>query len=70
MKCVQLGILKILIFIIKAYQYGISPFFPTACRYSPTCSQYMIISMQEKGIIKGMMKGVRRILSCHPWGKE
>jgi putative membrane protein insertion efficiency factor len=70
MKYVRLVILKVLFFVIKSYQYGISPLFPMACRYHPTCSQYMIISIQESGIIKGTMQGIRRILSCHPWGKN
>jgi len=44
--------------------------FPAACRYHPTCSQYMILSIKEKGIIEGTMLGCKRILSCHPWGKD
>ena len=33
----------------------------------PTCSQYMIESIREWGIIKGLWLGFRRIIKCHPW---
>lgn len=58
----------ILIGIVRIYQYGISPYFPDACRYQPTCSQYMIDSIKEWGILKGGWLGLKRIGSCHPWG--
>ena len=53
---------------IKAYQKLISPLLGPHCRFSPTCSQYMIISITEWGILKGIYLGIRRILKCHPWG--
>ena len=57
-----------LIFLVRIYQWGISPLLPAVCRYQPTCSHYMIESLQVWGPIKGTYLGVRRILSCHPWG--
>jgi uncharacterized protein len=56
------------IFFIKIYQYSISPLLPNACRYTPTCSQYGIDAINKYGIIKGGWMGLKRILSCHPWG--
>lgn len=38
------------------------------CRYTPTCSEYMIISINEYGLIKGLFLGVKRILRCNPLG--
>lgn len=58
----------ILIGVVRIYQFGISPYFPDACRYQPTCSQYMIDSIKEWGILKGTWLGLKRIGSCHPWG--
>ncbi len=58
----------ILIGVVRIYQFGISPYFPDACRYQPTCSQYMIDSIKEWGILKGIWLGLKRIGSCHPWG--
>ena len=58
----------LLILIVRIYQIGISPYFPDACRYQPTCSQYMIESIKEWGVLKGGWLGLKRISSCHPWG--
>jgi putative membrane protein insertion efficiency factor len=59
---------KLLILLIRFYQSGISPFLNKNCRYEPTCSTYMIESLQVHGILKGIYKGTKRILSCNPWG--
>ena len=57
-----------LIALVRFYQLAISPYFPATCRYTPTCSEYMIQALQEQGIIKGLYLGTKRLLSCHPWG--
>ncbi len=60
--------LKILILkIIKFYQIFISPVFGKVCRFYPSCSQYSYIAVRKYGIVKGMWKGIKRILKCHPW---
>jgi len=56
----------IIIKIIKLYQLVISPYLGNNCRYLPTCSEYFIDSLNEYGFIKGSIKGIKRILSCHP----
>jgi putative membrane protein insertion efficiency factor len=58
----------ILIFIVRAYQVAISPYLPNSCRYTPTCSHYMIQAVQKHGALKGGWLGLKRIASCHPWG--
>ncbi|MBK6264651.1 membrane protein insertion efficiency factor YidD [Marivirga sp. S37H4] len=50
------------------YQYGISPFFPASCRYTPTCSEYAKQAILKHGIIKGSKLAAKRISKCHPWG--
>ena len=57
---------KIIIKIIKFYQYLISPLLGNNCRYLPTCSEYFIECLKEYGLIKGFFKGIKRVLSCHP----
>ena len=57
---------KIIIKIIKLYQYVLSPYFGNNCRYLPTCSEYFIESIEEFGLLKGSFLGLKRILSCHP----
>ncbi len=57
-----------LLFIIKLYQKLISPFFPSSCRFQPTCSHYTKDALLSHGIAKGSYLGIKRILRCHPWG--
>lgn len=56
------------IFLIKIYQWTLSPWMGKQCRYTPTCSRYGIEALKKYGIFKGGYLTVRRILSCHPWG--
>ena len=55
------------IYIIKFYQYFISPLLGNRCRYLPTCSEYYIDSLKVYGFIKGSILGIKRIFSCHPF---
>ena len=56
------------LFLIKINQFLISPFFPSTCRYQPTCSYYTIEALKTHGLIYGGWLGVKRIFSCHPFG--
>ena len=55
-----------LISVIKLYQFFVSPLIGSNCRYLPTCSEYFIESLKVYGLIKGTIKGTKRIFSCHP----
>ena len=57
-----------LIFIIKIYQFIISPLIGKNCRYLPTCSEYAIESLKSHGLLRGLFFAIRRILKCHPFG--
>ena len=57
---------SIIIFIIKLYQYAISPFLGSNCRFMPTCSAYTIEAIQNFGIVKGIWLGMKRIIRCRP----
>jgi uncharacterized protein len=56
------------IFLIKIYQWIISPILGPKCRYSPTCSHYAVGALKKYGPIKGIWLAVKRIARCHPWG--
>ncbi len=58
------------LFLIKVYQTLISPLTPASCRFQPTCSQYSKEALQKYGLLKGSTLAIKRILSCHPWGKS
>jgi hypothetical protein len=53
---------------IRIYQKTISPYLPSACRYTPTCSHYSQEAIQRHGAIKGGWMGLKRLARCHPWG--
>lgn len=60
---------KIFLFPVKLYRKFISPLKPPSCRYTPTCSQYMIDAVEEWGVIRGLGLGIWRILRCNPFGR-
>jgi uncharacterized protein len=52
---------------LKAYKWILSPVLPSACRFHPTCSEYMREAVERYGAAKGLWMGVRRLLRCHPF---
>jgi uncharacterized protein len=65
---------KIIIFpfliLVRFYQIVISPLMPATCRFTPTCSHYTVEALQKHGLFYGGFLSLKRILSCHPWGKS
>tara|TARA_B100000482_G_scaffold187227_1_gene165667 strand:- start:94 stop:351 length:258 start_codon:yes stop_codon:yes gene_type:complete len=58
---------NLVIYIIKFYQFCLSPLFGSnKCRYLPTCSEFFIECIKIHGVGKGFYLGLKRILSCHP----
>lgn len=58
------------LFLIKVYQTLISPLFPSTCRFQPTCSHYAKDALKRHGLLNGGKLALKRILSCHPWGRS
>ena len=54
--------------LVRIYQAMISPYLPSTCRYTPTCSHYTIEAIEKYGVLSGGRLALKRILSCHPWG--
>lgn len=56
------------IFLIRCYQV-----LPLSshhmCRFTPTCSNYMIDAIKKYGTIKGIRLGIKRIKRCRPKGE-
>lgn len=56
------------IWLVRFYQAAISPYTPSSCRYSPTCSSYALEALKKHGVFRGCWLAIKRIGSCHPWG--
>jgi len=53
--------------LIRLYQLTLSPLLGPACRFHPSCSQYMREAIERFGLVRGMGLGLRRLAHCHPW---
>ncbi|MBV8845997.1 MAG: membrane protein insertion efficiency factor YidD [Bryobacterales bacterium] len=53
--------------ILRMYKRWISPMLPSACRFYPTCSEYMLEAIEKHGLMRGVGMGARRLLRCHPF---
>jgi putative membrane protein insertion efficiency factor len=54
---------------LRGYKWAVSPMFPPACRYVPTCSEYAMEAVDRYGVIRGSFMAVWRVLRCHPFAK-
>jgi len=59
-------IARLAVLMVRGYQVTLSPLLPSACRYQPSCSSYMIEAVERHGALRGVWLGTRRILRCHP----
>ena len=57
----------LILVLIKAYQWTLSPLLGGACRYYPSCSSYAYGAVERFGPIRGSWMGIKRILRCNPW---
>ncbi|ADR18938.1 membrane protein insertion efficiency factor YidD [Calditerrivibrio nitroreducens] len=60
---------KLLLEMINFYQMAISPFLGNNCRFYPSCSAYAKEAIEKKGVFKGILLSIWRILRCNPFNK-
>jgi uncharacterized protein len=53
--------------LVRVYQGLISPWFPQACRFAPTCSEYARLALLEHGLGRGVWLALKRLVRCHPF---
>ena len=58
------------IFLVQLYRFFISPLFPGACRFYPTCSSFALGSIGKYGVLGGGWLAVKRIFRCHPFSRH
>ena len=56
-----------LLALIAVYRRLISPMIPAACRYYPSCSEYMRQAVEKYGVARGVWMGAKRLVRCHPF---
>lgn len=52
---------------VRFYQKFISLTLGLNCRFFPSCSDYLYRAIEKYGLTKGLWRGMKRILRCHPW---
>ena len=55
------------VFLVRAYQRGVSPLLGARCKFHPSCSQYALEAFQELGFLRGVVVAGWRLLRCNPW---
>ncbi|MCC6395366.1 MAG: membrane protein insertion efficiency factor YidD [Bryobacterales bacterium] len=58
---------ELLIALLRFYKRWISPLLPSACRFAPTCSEYMMQAVEKHGAAHGVWLGLKRLSKCHPF---
>ncbi len=58
---------RVVIGVLQVYKLFVSPLLPSACRYYPTCSEYMMDAVRKHGTLRGTWMGVKRLGRCHPF---
>jgi putative membrane protein insertion efficiency factor len=58
---------RVVLGLLRAYRWAVSPLLPPACRYVPTCSEYAMEAVERYGAIRGSAMAVWRVLRCHPF---
>lgn len=56
-----------LIAAIRIYQRYISRWTPSACRFTPTCSEYAAQALEKYGALRGTGLALARLSRCHPF---
>lgn len=58
----------VLILLVLVYRATLGRLLVGHCRFVPSCSQYMIDAIEAHGAWRGVWRGIKRLLRCHPWG--
>ena len=58
---------KLIVSVLRFYKLMVSPLVPAACRYYPSCSEYMRQAVEKYGVAHGVWMGVKRLARCHPF---
>jgi hypothetical protein len=60
----------VVLVLVAGYKVLLSPLFTGACRFEPSCSDYMAEAVRRHGAARGGWLGLRRLARCHPFGSH
>lgn len=58
---------RVLLALLAAYRYLLSPMLGRNCRFFPSCSEYATEAVERHGALRGGWLALRRVARCHPW---
>lgn len=58
---------RLVMALIRCYQYTLAAVLGGHCRFHPTCSQYTLEAVRAHGVCRGLWLGLKRVFKCHPW---
>lgn len=59
---------RAVLLLLRAYKILVSPLFAGACRFTPSCSEYMADAVALHGVMRGGWMGLGRLARCRPFG--
>lgn len=62
---VLLNLKRAIICLVRIYQRYAPDAIRKKCRFEPSCSQYMILSLEKYGLWKGLFRGIGRLRRCN-----
>ena len=60
---------RLMLWLIRFYKKGISPYRQNCCIFVPSCSQYAIEAIEKYGALKGGWLTFKRLLRYNPFSK-
>jgi putative membrane protein insertion efficiency factor len=58
---------RLMIRLVRAYQWLVSPLLGNVCRFEPSCSRYAVACLETHGALRGTLLSVVRLCKCHPF---
>lgn len=59
----------ILLALLRAYRFLLSPWLGNSCRFWPTCSMYAMEAIETHGATRGSWMMLTRLARCHPYSR-
>ena len=59
--------MKLLSAVFRGLVPGLGVAGAPTCKYHPSCSQYAIDAVRQKGLLRGSFLAGWRLLRCNPW---